>query len=816
MAVVHIIDSAQLPDATKFTSFDQFSSRLLKSSADFYPKERDYITHLKNESRLGVKIDSDFKLEAFTRPIPKNKTTYHDGYMHYLLTAWKADCGIEVAPWHIWNVILHQFCQIVKDQSDKYRHLFTTSSEKTRLVFSDDPESANYFPGTQFDIKIFFDTLQKHIKMDINKFIPQFSGQPDGYAESMMGLFADMVQEYYSCMILGCSIPKVRVRGTSQEWNRLLTTITELEAITGCEYFTNIKQPLSELINNLKNKDYWSKFFYLDRCGSGHQEELAGHIKKFLFNKGKILSNELPNMISRYPFKHLPSGSGREDHNFISGIMYSNLDSENILVPEYHYNITQFDTNLCKFTPQSASQNMLLVDFLELANKYHCTYGKDYRKNHMVITESRNKLADGIKKIYLEYADFRKTLDNFTIRYNQKDNEKYLHELHEKHMREIAKHNQIVRECQQTGKPYLQVLNEQRKMKLKTQYYFWLKDQEDIDRNANTYELVRNVPLERFIELLKLQEEDVNFIQEHLDPIYEYIKNNRFDVYTERVITMHNPVVLKLFLDKFKSDPFKFHWPRGGSSGDNTLCGEKTHDDLYGFFLFANFDEYLTYQSMHPNVLAYVAKQLFDLLSSEDKRLLLEMYIKNYKLSILNIVNEYNKSSEQIETLNKNEDHNSYRWRVQNCGYPYNKLSKLEKETENEQKRLLKVYNLYGIDMSEKPSYKPSQLLNTTISSNPPRTLNKQMVQQNFQTVYANSIKQAIIKAGVSGDDAVKLQNCLEQFVNKVYNADEVMKDKWDHWLHRNNDFVTKCAESAGKLNYNVDEIIKTIIPVKK
>src|SRR5436190_1566691 len=77
-----------------------------------------------------------------------------------------------------------------------------------------------------FDVNVFINELKKYLPVDINIFISQFENSPNGYNESMFGLFADMVQNYYSCLIDGCNIPKVRILGNEKEWNNLKNNIT--------------------------------------------------------------------------------------------------------------------------------------------------------------------------------------------------------------------------------------------------------------------------------------------------------------------------------------------------------------------------------------------------------------------------------------------------------------------------------------------------------------------------------------------------------------------------------------------------------------
>lgn len=217
-----VYDENQKPEWKSLMTESEFSSQFLESSADTFAKTENPIQHLKSQLANGANIRRDLKIENFLNDLPKAGKngspikTYHNGYLKYLLTAWRNDCGIEIGPWHIWNVILHQLCHLVKENPEKYRSVFTTSNEKIHILFTD---------GQMFDIDRFINELKKHVPLNIDTFVPQFPGQPPLYRESMYGLFADMVQDFYSCGIMSCSIPRIRLLGSDEDWLELVKTV---------------------------------------------------------------------------------------------------------------------------------------------------------------------------------------------------------------------------------------------------------------------------------------------------------------------------------------------------------------------------------------------------------------------------------------------------------------------------------------------------------------------------------------------------------------------------------------------------------------
>lgn len=352
-----------------------FISNLMKKSSNVNGDQySEGVDQLKKEIESGKSFNSKQQAEFLMHPFPNKKDVYHNGYLNYLMVAWYNDCGIEIGPWHIWNVILHQLCQIVNKDPEIYREVFTRSKEKIEIKLYDN-----------FSIQKFIDGLKDHLPFDINNFLPDFDKSmiPENYTESIYGLFGEMVKNYYSCMILGCGIPKVRILGSKDEWKKIVSTLGNISDIflrngTKIEYMEKCKRTVENFIKNLDNKDFWKDFFYIESCGSGSQEEIKGHILSLLSSDRMIQTTDIIDMISRYPFVDTRNIVPVECF-YISGIMYSTLDSENILVPEYHCNISYIDKTVCNLTNQEIDIRKRVLDgFTLLSNlnkKYesHCT-----------------------------------------------------------------------------------------------------------------------------------------------------------------------------------------------------------------------------------------------------------------------------------------------------------------------------------------------------------------------------------------------------------------------------------------------------------
>lgn len=629
-------DENQKPNLSKIISFDTFKKSFLKTTATLFKDSKyayelvDQITnHINNELTNNAKINSRTVAEKFLHEIPQGKTTYHDGYMEYLLTAWKCDCGIEVGPWHIWNIILHQLCKLINSDPDTYRHIFTTSNEKIKV---------NLYG--EFNIHDFINKLKEFLPTNVNKFVPQFENQPPNYLECMYGLFAEMVKEYYSGAVMSCSIPRVRILGNKEDWVRILDLANSLAEIIPEEgdkknkYFPRICKTLQDMVDNLDNAEYWTKFFHIDLCGSGSQQFIYGHVTHFFLDTF-IDMTMVPRMLSRFPFTEdnlLNKNGDPLTMNFVSGIMFSSLDNEGYLVPEFHHNITMEDSDVFILDDKDKENRLVMLKFIERMKKYSGLY----QTMHYPIT--RHDLQDkssihkqcstwnvtnrsienkNVKVKLISYEEFVSQFTEEINRYSKKS-EKYFKKEYKRFISCVKKHNEIINRLLKENKSYVDILNEDRIISLHNTYYFWWKNHYTV--KYSDIKLTK----EECDELLKLQEDDVEFYKQNFEVIYDYIKNDRFSTLS-LLYNMRNSTVLRLFIEKFKTDPFLL--PRYYQTGH--YLNVYTEENCYRYMIFHMYERLKDYPSYINSEFANnFLHEVFD----EEKSVLYEAHCENFSL----------------------------------------------------------------------------------------------------------------------------------------------------------------------------------------
>ena len=224
------------------------------------------------ETKAGINISNKYdnyeKVESIIddqSDISEDDQFYFQGYLEYLLIAWKEHLGIEVAPWFFWNVILWVIKEINKGEPEKYRNIWSTSNDKVDILLEND----------KFDINQYINKLKEYVPEEtIDNLVVTFNNQPNNYLESVYGLISEISIDYYKCMVLACNIPEVRVLGDKLEWEKLLTSIDNLKnhyqkndclTVDIDRYLTKTSAFIKECIDNLGDKEFWSKFFFIDK-----------------------------------------------------------------------------------------------------------------------------------------------------------------------------------------------------------------------------------------------------------------------------------------------------------------------------------------------------------------------------------------------------------------------------------------------------------------------------------------------------------------------------------------------------------------------
>lgn len=570
------------------SSASEFIKKIMKTSEKVNNKifYCEGIDQIKREISTKKSLNQNQQAEFLKFDFPKYKSCYHNGYMEYLMSAWYNDYGIEISPWNIWNVILHQLCQIISNDPEEYRYVFTRSDEQVQIILYD-----------EFDIHKFIKEVTNHLPFDINDFLPNFDKRivPRNYQESIYGLFGEMVKNYYCCEILSCSIPKVRILGTKDEWDKIVITLKNIGELfskncSKVEYIGQCISTVRDFIDNLDNAKYWEKFFYIEKCGSGSQEEIKGYVLKLLLYSD-YTTTIVPGMISRYPFVD-KTGIVPIDCFFISGIMYSYLDNDGILVPEYHYNVSYIDSNICDLSDEEIEEKKKVLRGLKLLK--HFT--GDYDRFHMMIDEKSSKLKKKVKYYKTKYGDhitnyekFREIhLNDYYIYFETPDNlESKIKRDYERIRKQINIYNKLWNESNENLSKFIELENEMRREKIKSKFTVWISDLVDI-KCFNKYSLYyTKMNFERWERSTKENKKLFDEIKNIVPLLLNYMVKNDYNKLYEQLMSTLHIEIYETILDYQEKNLFELPRSNGYSYNytDPIFDFDKLNDLHFKLFL---------------------------------------------------------------------------------------------------------------------------------------------------------------------------------------------------------------------------------------
>jgi len=261
----------------------------------------------------------------------------HTNYLSYLQDCWANHYGIIVSPDIIWQLVLSEISGHIKDNSEAYRSLFTTSDNKVKIsVPTADPEL--------IDLNLITKELRKLVPTDINIFIPEFTTTTSTSKLAFMATFADAMTPYYSYSMYLCGIPKVSIIGDKEDWDKISLNLNALKDILTEDNITEYINRVIVVINNIisqydeVDKDFIKDIFKLVNCGSGGQVQAYGWLTDlFIKTPSMRYVHNYPTCVANVPYTFLETGQKFE---LCHGLFSSN-EVDGFLIPEFGFIINE-------------------------------------------------------------------------------------------------------------------------------------------------------------------------------------------------------------------------------------------------------------------------------------------------------------------------------------------------------------------------------------------------------------------------------------------------------------------------------------------
>ena len=251
---------------------------------------------------------------------------FHDNYMAYLEICWANHYGAIFSPDILWYTLLCELASIVKDDTEKYRFLFTTSDEKETICV----ESNNLI----IPMDLIIDALKTKVPSEVDIFLPKFSTSTLKSTTAQQAAFADLVSPYYSYGIcITCGIPYVDIKGEEDDWNVIRDSWNKIGELLNSheKYFNTVSELLDKIVENCINPtvDFWGDMFGIQRCGSG-SDIVLGWFKELYLKKGEAVRDYPPHISDVEYF----CVNNNKNYGMKQGVFFSIFQDE-FLVPDF-------------------------------------------------------------------------------------------------------------------------------------------------------------------------------------------------------------------------------------------------------------------------------------------------------------------------------------------------------------------------------------------------------------------------------------------------------------------------------------------------
>lgn len=249
---------------------------------------------------------------------------FHRNYLTYLELCWKLHYGIVISPTILWNMVLNNLAYQVNKTPEIFRKYFTESDEKQEIIVQQG--------GNLIDVNLLISGISSKIPTKImDSCFPKFTTDTEKSIIANYTAFLDMVSPFYNYGMLLCGIPKIKILGIKEDW---LIFVYKLGEIAGAipeltDYIFKVTKRISDIIE--ETADY-SKFFTLERCGSGSQIEIYGWIIDFFIELPPVLYPEnFISCISKIDYKCYNDGN---DYRLYAGL-FTSIIEDGYLIPEF-------------------------------------------------------------------------------------------------------------------------------------------------------------------------------------------------------------------------------------------------------------------------------------------------------------------------------------------------------------------------------------------------------------------------------------------------------------------------------------------------
>ena len=380
------------------------------------------------QSRGSNALSGIFESEGFLDPIwiahsfSDDEEFYtfkgKDVFFQTIVRAYAQHRPLVLSPDMVWLLISQGFARYVNAHSEELRDQIVRHTEKMDLVVESKEELSHGNPDWEKLIAGFAEQIHEYTKGDIAKTITA-DFTTTGITERITSqvTLMETVKTYFDYIIhyMGCGIPSITLKGTPEDWQKVLEKTKQLEKYGMSDWFKSLTPILTEFVNASKgepNQTFWQGMVKKER-----PDELVGN---------KVCDLRKPTVLDGWMLKLFPDENGQtldqvpHTHEMPSERVYVNFRYQwidpangNVLVDTpmelvAGYIGAEVDSETHALTPkmgwmvrQTESDEKIVEKLMEMAEK-DSFEGIDLRVNRVPEHLAQLKY---IKKLTLTFTD---------------------------------------------------------------------------------------------------------------------------------------------------------------------------------------------------------------------------------------------------------------------------------------------------------------------------------------------------------------------------------------------------------------------------
>ncbi|CAG8534400.1 22751_t:CDS:1 [Gigaspora margarita] len=361
----------QATNATNAIRSTQTLTQKVKINNDLKPHipiKESISKQFQNRSVHAVSVDYDNSPNS-VKTVLKYTECPHNGFAEAIIHAYNHHQHLRLSPDDIWLTIVQGISRHININAEKFRSRFVKHEGQKEICIDIEniigKTKLNVLEGNWPEVvnRLVIKTDEMIEKIDLTQLLAcdYSTTTPNSLTASRIVLL-DTVKAYfsYSCMMLGCGIPKVTLEGTLEDWTKLQEKVMQLRNLNlEMDFWLDRLEPVVwKLVSTYCgdiDENYWSRIMNINvQYGSGgdaHSSITGWFLGFFPYGRsGSALHNnymnfkDIPLSIVEVPFK-IDTGDRLKFAAGFIGAHQEISDGESIVSPVIGWSIVDDDSN---------------------------------------------------------------------------------------------------------------------------------------------------------------------------------------------------------------------------------------------------------------------------------------------------------------------------------------------------------------------------------------------------------------------------------------------------------------------------------------